>query len=106
MFSHPPDVVCPHCRHSDPQFEFEPVSGNGSVCSWIVVRQSFLPGFDADIPFVLVDVALSDHPEIRLIGRLLDGVDAPLGIGALVEVAFESLSDGSRVPAFTLAEPS
>jgi uncharacterized protein len=57
-FTVPPDVVCPHCHSADPAFEFTPVSGRGAVRSWTVVRQAFLPGFDADLPFVLVDVEL------------------------------------------------
>ncbi len=70
--------VCPLCQHPDPAFSFEPVSGGGTIRSWIVVRQSFLPGFEDLLPFVLVDVALDAQADIRLIGRLLDGPDAPL----------------------------
>ena len=89
----PPDVVCPHCGTTEPAFAFVPVSGRGTVRSWTVVRQAFLPGFD-DLPFVLVDVELDEQPEVRLIGRLLDGVDAPLR-SAPRSVAFEDLAPGS-----------
>ena len=98
----PPDVVCPHCRRTDPAFVFEPVSGRGVVRSWTIMRQSALPGFDADLPFVLVDVELVEQPELRLIGRLVDGAGAPLRAGAPVTVAFEDLGDGVSVPAFAL----
>jgi uncharacterized protein len=102
-FAHPPDVVCPHCGSTDPDFAFTPMSGRGTVRSWTVVRQSFLPGFDQDLPFVLVDVELVEQPDLRIIGRLLDGPHAPLEVGAGVEVAFEDLTTGISVPAFTLA---
>jgi uncharacterized OB-fold protein len=102
MFCLPPDVVCPHCRSSSPDFVFEPVSGRGVVRAWTVVRQSFLPGFEADLPFVLVDVELDDQAELRLIGRLIDGVDAPLRLGARVGPAFEDVEPGVAVPAFAL----
>ena len=102
-YSMPPDVVCPHCGSTDPQFEFTPVSGRGTVRSWTVVRQSFLPGFDDDLPFVLVDVELVEQPELRVIGRLLDGVDAPLRLGDQVTVGFEDLAPGLAVPAFALS---
>jgi uncharacterized OB-fold protein len=72
------------------------------VRSWTVVRQSFLPGFDDDLPFVLVDVELAAHPHLRLIGRLLDGVEAPLVLGAAVEPAFEDVTAEVAVPAFRL----
>lgn len=104
--SMPPDVACPHCHATDPGFEFTPVSGRGVVRSWTVVRQAFLPGFDADLPFVLVDVELAEQAELRLIGRLLDGpkvLDADLHVGHPVTVGFEDLAPGVAVPAFELA---
>lgn len=99
-FSHPPDTVCPNCGSVDPAFEFTPVDGSGSVRSWTVMRQSFLPGFD--VPFVLVDVELSAQPDLRLIGRLVDGPDAPLSLGAPVRVVFEDVAPAVAVPAFAL----
>jgi uncharacterized OB-fold protein len=104
MFSLPPDVVCPHCGTTEPNFAFEPVSGRGVVRAWTVVRQSFLPGFEGDVPFVLVDVELDDQSELRLIGRLVDGVDAPLQLGARVVPAFEDLAPGVAIPAFALED--
>jgi uncharacterized OB-fold protein len=101
-YAHPPDAVCSNCGSTDPGFAFQPVSGRGSVRSWTVVRQSFLPGFDADLPFVLVDVELVEQAELRLIGRLLDGPHAPLALGAAVRAAFEDIAPGMAVPAFVL----
>ncbi len=100
--SHPPDTVCPHCHSTEPEFEFVAVEGAGTVRSWTVMRQSFLPGFDEDVPFVLVDVELSAQPDLRLIGRLVDGPDADLRIGATVQLAFEDIRPGVSVPAFAL----
>ena len=102
QFSHPPDIICPQCHHGDPQFRFEQVSGDGTVRSWVVIRQSFLPGFDADVPFVLVDVELDVQDELRLIGRLINGPDAPLRVGNRVRLAFEDLAPEVAVPAFAL----
>jgi hypothetical protein len=64
------------------------------------MRQSFLPGFD--VPFVLVDVELSAQPEVRLIGRLVDGPEAPLRLGAPVHLTFEDIAPDLSVPAFAL----
>jgi uncharacterized OB-fold protein len=105
----PPDLTCPACLSSDPAFVFEPVSGRGTVRSWTVMRQSFLPGFADEVPFLLVDVELDlDGPpgpsDVRMIGRLLDGPDAPVRLGAPVTAAFEDVADGVSVPAFRLDE--
>lgn len=99
----PPDLVCPHCHSADPGFTFTPVCGRGVVRSWTVVRQAFLPGFDADLPFVLVDVELVEQAELRLIGRLLDGAGADIHIGDTVVAGFEDLAPGVAIPAFELA---
>jgi uncharacterized OB-fold protein len=101
-FAHPPDLVCPNCGHTDPRFRFDRVSGRGAIRSWTVLRQTFLPGFEDDLPFVLVDVELDDQADLRLIGRLVDAVDAPLALGDRVTLAFEQLSDEVAVPAFAL----
>jgi uncharacterized OB-fold protein len=98
----PVDIVCPRCHSTDPAFVFEAVSGAGAIRSWTVVHQSFLPGFADDVPFVLVDVELDEQPELRLIGRLLDGPEVPLHLGDRVSVAFEDLAPGVSVPAFEL----
>jgi hypothetical protein len=98
----PPDVVCTACGSTDPAYQFVAVSGHAAVRSWTVVRQAFLPGFDRDLPFVLVDVELVEQADLRLIGRLLDGVEAELRIGAQVRVAYEHLTAEISVPAFVL----
>jgi uncharacterized OB-fold protein len=101
-FSIPPDVVCQHCHHGDPEFAFVPVSGRGAIRSWTVVRQSFLPGFADDVPYVLVDVELDEQTDLRMIGRLVDGPDVSLHLGDRVVAAFEDIAPGVAVPAFAL----
>jgi uncharacterized OB-fold protein len=98
----PPDLTCPSCLSTDPGFTFEPVSGRGTVRSWTVMRQSFLPVFADEVPFLLVDVELAESPDVRMIGRLLDGPDAPVQLGSAVTVAFEDVAPGVAVPAFRL----
>lgn len=99
-YAHPPDVTCPHCGSADPDFAFGSVSGTGTIRSWTVLRQSFLPGFD--VPFVLVDVELDVQPELRLIGRLLSGETPDLRLGARVRVDFEDVAPDVAIPAFAL----
>lgn len=100
---HPPGAVCPHCLSGDPRFGFVTVSGRGTVRSWTVIRDSFLPGFRDDVPFVLVDVELDEAADVRLIGRLVDGPEAALSVGDRVVVVFEDRAPGVAVPAFALA---
>jgi hypothetical protein len=70
------------------------------VRSWVVVRDSFLPGFE--VPYVLVDVELDVQAGLRLIGRLVDGAEAPLAYDDRVRVVFDDLAPDVAVPAFAL----
>jgi uncharacterized OB-fold protein len=99
----PPDVVCTACGCTEPAMTFTRIDGGAVVRSWTVVRQALLPGFADDLPFVLVDAELTDAPGLRLIGRLLDGPDAELSVGAQLVCAFEDVAPGISVPAFELA---
>ena len=98
----PPAAVCPECGSTDPRFEAETVAGGGTVRSWTIVRDAFVPGFGDDVPYVLVDVELDAQPGLRMIGRLVDGPGAPLHVGDRVGVAFDRVADGVMVPAFGL----
>lgn len=99
-FSFPVDSICLQCRTTHPDYTWEPVSGDGVIRSWTIIRQSFLPGFD--VPFLLVDVELVEQTELRMIARLMDGPDASLHLGDRVRLAFEDVADGVSIPAFEL----
>ena len=99
---HPAGVGCAQCLHPEPSFEFTPVDGRGTVRSWVVIRDSFLPGFRDEVPFVLVDVELDVQSDLRMIGRLLDGPDAALSQGDRVVTVFEDIAPGVAVPGFAL----
>jgi uncharacterized OB-fold protein len=105
-FNFPPGVVCRACLSPDPRFAWMPVAGTGVVRSWTVMRDSFLPGFHDDVPFVLVDVELDEQADLRMIGRLVDGPGASLHLGAHVSTVFDDLAPGVAVPAFKLVSAS
>jgi uncharacterized protein len=101
-FTMPPTMVCPTCGTTDPRFIYEVVARGGAIRSWTVVRDAFLPGFQDDVPYMLIDVELDAEPELRMIGRLVDGAAATLRIGDRVTVVFDTVADGVAVPSFTL----
>ncbi|HTR70038.1 MAG TPA: OB-fold domain-containing protein [Mycobacteriales bacterium] len=100
----PPDSVCASCASTSAGICFTPVSHRGVVRSWTVVRQSFLAGFDDEVPYVLVDVELADQADLRMVARLVNGTAADLRLGAGVRVTFEDVAPGVSIPAFTLDE--
>jgi uncharacterized OB-fold protein len=99
----PPGIVCRNCLSSTPAFVFEPVSGRGRIRSWTIIRDAFLPGFVADVPYVIVDVELEEQTDLRMLGRLVDGAEAELRLGLPVTVTFDDRDAGPPIPAFALA---
>ena len=79
------------------------VTGKGRIRSWTLVRQALLPGFADLVSYVTLDVELDEQSDLRIIGRLLDGLGAPLALDARVTVCFEDIAPGVAVPAFRLS---
>ncbi|HXC37451.1 MAG TPA: zinc ribbon domain-containing protein, partial [Burkholderiales bacterium] len=67
--AHPPRVVCANCLAPVPSWTFQPVSGRGRIRTWTVMRQSFLPGFKADVPYVIVEAELEEQKGLRVLAR-------------------------------------
>jgi uncharacterized protein len=101
-FTHPPAIVCPACCSTEPSFRFAPVSGRGVIKTWTIMHDAFLPAFRSEVPYVVVDVELEEQPGLRVVGRLVDGANPLLEIGATVETVFDDVAPGIAVPAFRL----
>jgi uncharacterized OB-fold protein len=100
-YSHPPTVICAHCGREDQTWE--KVSGRGTIHSFTIARQSTTRGFQSDLPYVVVLVALEEDPDVLLLTNLLGNVDLnALDIGDPVTVMFEARGD-MVVPQFKLA---
>ena len=102
-FAMPPWITCPACGASDPRYQYVAVDGSGTIRSWTVVRDAFLPGFADDVPYVLVDVELDVQAGLHTIVRLVDGPAAPRHFGERVALTFDGFDEGGAVPSFGLA---
>lgn len=102
--AHPPVVVCPACLSVEAAFTFVPVDGRGRLATWTIMRDAFLPGFKADIPWIIAEAELDDPAGVRLLARLQAGAETPLSLGQAVEVGFEDVAPGVALPVFRLAE--
>ncbi len=99
----PPVILCPGCLSTQPRFSFTPTSGGGRLRTWTVMRDAFLPGFRADIPWVIGEVELDDAAGVRLLARLDEKAETELHIDVRVVVAFEDVSSGISLPVIRLA---
>jgi uncharacterized protein len=68
-----------HCPGA--QVEWTPVRPLGSIFTFTVVRRPFLPSTTkSDVPLTTVLIELDDTPGIRLVGQLVDNVEATIGM--------------------------
>jgi|ERR1700683_1391243 len=100
--AHPPVIVCSACLSPDSEFDFRPISGTGRMRTWTVIQDPFLPGFRAEVPYIIADVEFDDVPDVRMVARLTIDGEAPLVIGAPTETTFEDVASGIALPRFRL----
>ncbi len=96
-----PQEACP--RDGGP-LAWEPVSGNGSLFTWAVVRRAFLPAFEDRVPFVTALVALDEDPAVRLCTYVVDVEPDALVADTPVTVTFRPL-EFTTVPGRSVVVP-
>jgi hypothetical protein len=100
----PPRPMCPYCRSFDARWD--PMSGRGTIWSYVVAHPPLLPAYAAVAPYNVVVVALDEDPTLRLVGNVVTAADAPLNsvgpstiqIGERVHVVFAPLVDDIAMP--------
>ena len=100
---YPPEVVCTECQRED--FEYEALSGRGTLFSFAVVERAFHPGFVAHLPYVVAMVELVEQPGLRLLTNVVDADPAMLEVGMELEVVFEE-REHATLPQFRPVDPS
>jgi hypothetical protein len=93
---HPPRPMCARCRSME--VEWAPVSGRGTVFSYIVTHQPVHPALVDRVPFATVLVELEEGP--RITSNLVGVPPGEIVIGMAVEVVFERLDDEVTLPLF------
>jgi len=98
QYAWPPSNVCPKCLGT--QLEWVPLSGQGTIYSFIVVHRPQHPAFLEDAPYNVAIVELDEGP--RLHGNVVECENAELTIGSPVEVVFDAVDDEVTLPKFRL----
>ncbi len=97
--SYPPRAMCPDCQSFD--FEWAPVSGRGTIYSYVVTHQAIHPALVGHTPLATVEVELEEGP--RITSNLVDVPPDAIEIGMAVEVVFEKINDEVTLPLFRRA---
>lgn len=87
--SFPRRYLCPNCQSVEG--EWRSIAPRGQVLSWTVVTHQVSLAFD--VPYAVVVVQHSQHPDLHFIGRISGEPD--LDFGSEVRAVFESV-DGEN----------
>jgi uncharacterized OB-fold protein len=93
---HPPELICPRClsRSVTPRAAL----GTGTVYTYTVNYQAWLPGLE--VPYALLTVDLDGEPGVRLTAQLVGSDPHEAAIGLRVRVVFDQAADDVWVPQF------
>jgi len=97
----PPRPMCPRCRSISSIWK--PVSGRGTIWSFVVAHPPLLPAYAELAPYNVIVVALDEDPTLRMVGNLLARPHGPINevdpatirIGEPVRVVFQQVEDVS-----------
>ncbi|MFN7953106.1 MAG: OB-fold domain-containing protein [bacterium] len=92
---HPPAPICPSC--SSRELAPQATSGRGTLVSYTINHQPWIPGFDP--PYVIALVELDDQPGLRITSNLIGCALDSIEIGLPVEVCFDEY-EGVWIPLF------
>ena len=87
-FVHPPAPLCPYCL--DGELVPEPVSGRGTLHSFTVNHQQWIPGSDR---YIVGLVTIDEQDDVRLMTNVVDCDEDGLAVGMRMEVVFEQVED-------------
>ena len=93
---YPPSEACLNCLH--PESEWVKLSGKGKVYSFVVVRQSRMPAFAKDAPYVVAIIETDEG--IRYSSNVIGCDPDDVKIDMPVEVVFEDVNDKFTLPKF------
>jgi len=90
-----PHALCPNCM--SPNLDDIPVSGNGTVYSYTVIR-SPQPAFRGMEPYVVANVELDEG--VRMMANVLTDDVESVRIGTRVRLVYQQVTDDLKMPQF------
>jgi uncharacterized OB-fold protein len=97
-YRYPPAPICAKCLSM--AYEWKPLSGRGTILSWVVFHRQYFPDYPA--PYNAVAVQLAEGPIV--ISNLVGPPPGAGWIGQAVEVVYEADAEGRAIPRMKLAD--
>lgn len=93
-----PRPMCPHCNSMEQ--EWVQMSGRGKVYTWTVITHPVHPAAVSQVPYNVVQVQLEEQPDLLMVSNLVGVRNEEIRFDMPVEVVFEELAPGVKVPKF------
>lgn len=89
--------VCPRCLSAD--FAWTPLSGKGSVLSFVVFDRAYNPAWASRVPYNVALIQLDEGP--RMFSNVIGIPNEQVSVGMAVRVVFEPVpGKGISIPRF------
>jgi len=83
-----PKEICYNCHHTT--WTWEPISGNGEVYTFTIVRRAPTPAYQEDAPYAIIHVTMDEG--IRMVGTLRNADAESVAIGQKVKVVYDDVT--------------
>jgi uncharacterized OB-fold protein len=93
---YPVALVCPKCL--SPEAEWTPLSGRGTVFSYVVFHQVYNAGFRDEVPYNVALIQLEEGP--RLFSNVVGAANAEVKVGDAVEIVYDPVTPTVTLPRF------
>lgn len=97
---HPPSPRCPRCGSAD--VAPSAMSGRGTVFSYTVAVQAFLPVLE---PYCVAMIDIAEQADVRLVGLLVGCTSDDVAVGLPVQAEFVQPAPDVWVPYFRVVRP-
>jgi len=97
-YNHPPGPACSKCGSTELSWEHQGSDITGSIYSYVVSYRPFLPGFQDDLPTIIVVVQLDHLPEVKIIGNVLGCSPEEIKIGMPVKMTWQDITEDRALP--------
>ncbi|MFJ7666599.1 Zn-ribbon domain-containing OB-fold protein [Lysinibacillus sp. NPDC097195] len=97
-YNHPPGPACAKCGSTELSWESQGSDITGSIYSYVVSYRPFLPGFQDDLPTIIVVVQLDHLQEVKIIGNVLGCPPEEIKIGMPVKMTWQDITEDRALP--------
>lgn len=102
-YNHPPGPACAKCGSVELSWESQGNDITGTIYSYVVSYRPFLPGFQDDLPTIIVVVELDNLQEVRIIGNVLGCAPEEVKIGMPVKMIWQDITEDRALPQWVQA---